>query len=482
MKVMLVFPNLSDVSVDENLLDQCKFQIRGVYPPLGLAYIAGSLEQAGHTVNFTDADAESLSMTALRKRIKAFSPDIAGLYCSTLMINKVREVAQLVKNINTDIVAVVGGPHLSVYPEITIRFSEFDIGVIGEGEIAMCEVTSAIQSKADLSNIKGIIFRKNGDIIRTYPRNYISDLDTIPFPAWRLLPIEKYGDILTKTNEFATMVTSRGCPFNCIFCSPECRLGRKFRYRSPENILEEILLLKNDFGVEEICFYDDTFTVDKKRVMKLCDEIINRKIDIKWECRTRVDLVNDELLKKMHLAGCYRIRYGIESGDNQILINLNKKITVAQIKDAVTKTKKYNIEVFGYFMLGCPGETIETVNKTLDLSTQLRLDYVNFNIMSIRPPGSELFSWAVKNGYIESDYWERFTKGENLNPAPPLITDTLSSSNLKYFQRKAYIGLYFSPIKLLRIISNREYMRVIRRIIYSALTLLKHNVIQRRFL
>ena len=482
MKVMLVFPNLSEVSVDKRMLDQWKFQIRGIYPPLGLAYIAGALEQAGHTVNFVDGEAESISMTALGNRIRAFSPDIMGLYCGTLMINKVREVAQLTKNINPDIVTVVGGPHLSVYPEITIRFPEFDIGVIGEGEITMCEVASTLQSKADLSNIKGIIFKKKQDIIRTSPRDYISDLDTIPFPSWHLLPIKKYNDILTKTNKFATMITSRGCPFNCIFCSPECRLGRKFRYRSPENVIEEILLLKNDFWIEEICFYDDTFTVNKKRVMKLCDEIINRKIDIKWECRTRVDLVNDELLKKMASAGCYRIRYGIESGDNQILRNLNKGITVAQIKDAVTKTKKYNIEVFGYFMLGCPGETIETINKTLDLSRQLKLDYVNFNIMSIRPPGSELVSWAVKNGYIESDYWERFTEGKNLNPAPPLITDTLSSSDLKYFQLKAYIGFYSKPMYLLKSISNRDNIRMITKIIYSTLILLKNNVIRKGFL
>ena len=286
MKVMLVFPNLSDISVDKRMLDQWKFQIRGIYAPLGLAYIAGALEQAGHTVNFVDGDAESISMTALRNRIQAFSPDIVGLYCGTFMINKVRKVAQLAKNINPDVVTVVGGPHLSVYPKITIRFPEFDIGVIGEGEVTMCEVASTIQNKGDLSNINGIIFKKNRDIIRTYPRNYISDLDTTSFPSWHLLPIEKYNDVLAKTDKFATMITSRGCPFNCIFCSPECRLGRKFRYRSPENVLEEILLLKNDFGIEEICFYDDTFTVNKKRVMKLCDEIINRKIDIKWECRT----------------------------------------------------------------------------------------------------------------------------------------------------------------------------------------------------
>lgn len=475
MKVLLIFPNLSDLSVDRRMIDQWKFQLRGVYVPLGLAYIAAALEQAGHTVAFIDANAEFLSMSGLEKRVRSFCPDIVGLYCATLMINKARKVAQLVKNVDPNIVTVVGGPHLSDYPEMTIEFPEFDIGVIGEGEITICEVVSTIQRKDDLSNIKGVIFKNNSDIVKTPSRNYISNLDAISLPSWHLLPLHKYGDVLTKTNKYATMMTSRGCPFKCIFCSPQCRLGRKFRYRSPENILEEILALKNNFGIEEICFYDDTFTVNKKRIMKLCSQMIDGKIKIKWECKTRVDLVDDELLKKMASAGCYRIRYGIESGDNHILRNLNKGITIEQIEDAVAMTKKYNIEVFGYFMLGCPGDTIETMGKTLHLSKQLKIDYANFNIMSIRPPGSELFRWAVENEYIESDYWERFTKGEDLNPAPPLVTHTLSSSDLKYFQQKAYIGFYLEPMYLLRSIFRKDNIRMITKIIYSSLSALRRK-------
>ena len=312
MRLMLVFPNLSDMPVDQRRLDQWKFRMRGVYPPLGLAYVAGALEEAGHTVKVADADAENLTTTSLADDIRKFCPDIVGMYCGALMINEVRKVAQLAKGINEEIITIVGGPHLSVYPETTVRFPEFDIGVIGEGEITICEVVTGLQNRGDLSGIEGIVFTDNNEIVRTHPRSYISDLDTIPFPSWHLLPVRKYNDILTKTNRFATMITSRGCPFNCIFCSAECRLGRKFRFRSPENVLREIVLLRSDFGIEEVCFYDDTFTANMERVVRLCDEIINQGINIRWECRTRVDLISDELLRKMASAGCYRIRYGIE--------------------------------------------------------------------------------------------------------------------------------------------------------------------------
>jgi len=356
---------------------------------------------------------------------------------------------------------------------MTVQFPEFDIAVIGEGEITVCEVASALEDKGDLANVAGIVFKDRHELVRTPPRGYIADLDTIAFPSWHLLPVNKYNDILAGTNKFATMITSRGCPFSCIFCSAECRMGRRFRFRSPENVLEEIELLTSNFGIEEVCFYDDTFTASRERVERLCDEMVRRRTNIRWECRTRVDLVDDELLGQMASAGCYRIRYGIESGDDGILENLNKRITVAQIEDAVAKTRRHNIEAFGYFMLGCPGETPETVAKTLDLSRRLGLDYANFNVMSIRPPGSELFRWAIEHGHIESDYWERFTMGEELNPSPPLITDVLGSDDLKRFERKAYVGFYFSPRYLLRGATSRHRRRIAARIASSFLSVLR---------
>ena len=478
MKIMLIFPNLSEATVARNYVDQLKFQIRGIYPTLGLAYIAGALENADHEVVFVDANAECLAEEKVEERIKSFSPRVVGFYCGTLMIDEVRKFARVAKKVDEKIVTVVGGPHLSVFPEVTLEAREFDIGVIGEGEKTICELVDTIDREGDVRNVAGIVFRNGSETVKTDSREYSTDLDSIPFPAWHLMPIEKYHDILSCMRGFVpTMITSRGCPFKCIFCSPECRLGRKFRYRSPQNVLEEILYLKRYYEIKEVCFYDDSFTVNKKRVHSLCDKMIESNINIKWECRTRVDLVDDAILEKMAAAGCFRIRYGIESGDNDILKRLRKDITVEQSRKAVELTKRYGIEVFGYFMVGNPGENRRTVEKTIALSRELDFDYINVNVLSLRPPGSELFDWAAESGFIDKDYWERFSRGEDLNPAPVLEKGELHTKELERYMRKAYACFYLRPSYLLKSVVNRQRLVVILRIISSYLSLLKKSIL-----
>lgn len=468
MKIALIFPNLSDTSIDRRMIDRVKFEIRGIYPPLGLAYIASILEEDGHEMAFLDANAECLTLSEIRDRIVTLQPNVAGLYCATLMINEVRSVARAVREVNPGITTIVGGPHLAVFPDATMAFSEFDIGVIGEGENTVRELATALESGGDLTKVKGIAFKKGEKTIKTEPREYVTDLDALPFPAWHLLPVSKYRDILTRRpGRSATMITSRGCPFRCIYCSAECRLGRKFRYRSPDNILEEMLYLRDTFGVREICFYDDTFTVRKDRIAALCALLIERDADIEWECRTRVDLVDREMLANMSRAGCFRIRYGVESGSDRILRRLRKGITVERTEEAVSMTVDNGIEAFGYFMIGCPGETRDTVEKTAGLIRRLDFDYVNVNILAIRPPGSELFQWAADEGFIDPDYWLRYSAGEPLDPAPQLVSRELSARKLESFQKRMYRGFYLRPIYLVKVLLDPAKIRIVFRLVRS---------------
>ncbi|GAG88770.1 unnamed protein product, partial [marine sediment metagenome] len=230
-----------------------------------------------------------------------------------------------------------------------------------------------------------------------------------------------------------------------LFCDPEGRMGKKFRPRSPENILKEIKILYNQYNIREICFYDDTFTVDRERIVQLCKELIKRNLDLIWECRTRVDCVDGELLKLMAQAGCYRIRFGVEAGNEKILKVLRKGITKEQARNAFRWSKKYGIETFAYFMLGSPEEDKITMKESIDFALELNVDYALFSPTLVFNKGSDLFKWAVSQGCIDPDYWNRFVRGEDLDPYPVLETPQLDRQTKLNYSRKAYRRFYLRP-------------------------------------
>lgn len=346
------------------------------------------------------------------------------------------------------------GPKLTYSQKKTLEYIDCDFAIQGEGEETIVELVNALKSKKPLKNIKGLIFRKGGQIIVNPPRPLIKNLDDIPFPAWHLLPINKYKSLFSRTKKFATMVTSRGCPFNCIFCSDKSRLGRMFRYRSPDNIIKEIKFLINNHGIKEILFYDDTFTVNRNRIIELCKKILAENIKVSWECRTRVDLVDKELIELMKKSGCYRIRYGIEAGNQRILNVLKKGITLEQAEKAIRITKEAGIETVTYFMMGSPCETIETINNSINFSIKLNPDYSVFAITSPSDPNSELFNWALKNNYINENYWDDFMKGLPVSSIPMLVNSELKESTLKKLRRQAYMKFYLRTSKLKLLFKN----------------------------
>lgn len=456
MKILLINPSLREADIGH--YSKIIEKQRGIYPPLGLAYVASSLEENGHKTKIIDCDTDIKLLKNIGEIYRKYDPDLVGIYHMTWTFGQAKWIAQKIREINTDAKIVVGGPNVSSFPKLTLKYADFDYAVKGEGEITTNELVDAIErGDKGLGKIRGLVFKENNAnrIVENPDRPLISDIDAIPFPAWHLLSINKYFDVFTREKKFATIITSRGCPFNCTFCDKKNRMGRKWRARSPENVLNEIELLNTKHKIREFMFFDDIFTVNKKRVLELCKGIKERKLDIIWECRARVDQVDRELLAKMREAGCYRIRYGMESGDDEILRMMKKGITVSQIRDCAKITKEAGIENFAYFMMGSPQETPETLEKTLNLALEIDPDFVSFS-KTILIPGCEMFDWAANNGGIAPNHWELFLYGEETDSAPALSTNVLpeefvdnyiSYANKKFYLRPRYIFRRLCTIK-----------------------------------
>jgi radical SAM superfamily enzyme YgiQ (UPF0313 family) len=465
MKILLVNPSLRRATTGQ--YEKEVETKRGLYPPLGLTYIAGVLEKNEHQVKIFDCDAEGGDAAAQILKICAdWQPEMAGFYAMTWTYCQARQLAEQIKNYSGKIITVVGGPNVSCLPKESLEFGRFDFGVRGEGEETIIELVDSIRGKNNLalSQIKGLIFRKGREIIINEQRELIRNLDVIPFPSRHILLMEKYFDIFARQKKVATIIATRGCPFECIFCDRENRMGRNWRVRSPQNICAEIREVKEKYGIREFMFFDDNLIVDKQWGLELCRQL--KPLNVIWECRNRVNLVDEEMLNAMKEAGCYRIRFGFESGDNGILKIMKKAITVEQSLRCAEICHRVNMEMFGYFMMGSPHETKETMQKTLDLALKIDPAFAVFS-KTILIPGSELFVWAVENGQIDKNYWSRFLKGEETNGAPSFNTKELSEkevaefvsySTMKFYMRLSYMIKRLLSIRSFTQLANQVKM------------------------
>lgn len=461
MKILLIYPSYTEQTTALTKL------FRDKIPPLGLLCIASTLEQAGHQVKIIDGEADNLDLKEIGEMAKDYQPQLIGISTTTPFFKKVRQTAKYFKKILPDTPIVLGGPHLASFPKISLEFKEIDYGVVGEGEITVCELARALEKNEDLAQVKGIVYRRDGEIVMTEPRELVDDLDTFPLPAWHLGLTKKYKQILSRKRNFATIISSRGCPFNCIYCDPEGRFGKKFRGRSAQNLLEEMELLHDKFRVKEITFYDDTFTFDRQRIIDLCQKLIVKKWDLIWECRTRVNLVDEELIKLMAKAGCCRIRFGVESGNKKILQVLKKGITKDQAREAFALAKRYGIETFAYFMMGSPEEDEETLQDSIDFAKELNPAYAMFSPTMLFNKGNELFYWAVDRGYIQKDYWDNFVRDKIDNPWPLLETEKLNKETVLKYVNLGYRQFYLRPHSIVS--AFKQVRHPIRLVKYIAL-------------
>jgi len=454
MKIVLVYPSFGIVENQPNI--KAVADNYGVFPPLNLSYVAAILKSSGHKVRLIDANALRLSKEEILERVKEFKPDIIAFTITTYMFYSVLKWAGYLKK-NIKAKTLMGGAHMALYPEETMSHKEIDYGIIGEAEETLPELINSLETNKPLKNVKGICYQDGNKVIITKPRKLVKNLDNIPFPLRDQLPNNKYCSFVSNKKNFATMITARGCPFKCIYCEQG---NTHYRMRSAENVVDEIEECYNKYKVREIDFFDPEFTINKKHVMSICKEIRRRGINITWSCRSRVDTIDDEMLKEMSKAGCYRIYYGIESGVPSILKTLKKGINLEVIRKNIALTKKNNIMTFGYFMIGSPGETKKTIKRTVKFAKELNLDYAQFSKVSTLP-GTELYELLKPQlGY---DYWQRFILDEKNRIILPRYKCNLSEEEIEKEVKKAYMQFYFRPSQLMKKISRTKSFDELRR-------------------
>ena len=447
MKILFINPP------SKNEIISCNPEIikkeRGYDPPLGILYLAAYLEKnSDHQISIIDAQVEELTSNQLAKKIQAISPDIVGITAMTFTLIDVIKVIEIVKKIDSKIKIILGGPHAHIYPKETLDLSGVDFVVLGEGEKPLFELIKNINNPKKLKEIKNIAFKdENKQIVINECRDYNQDLDELPFPARHLIPYKKYWSILSGNKIMTTMFTSRGCPYQCTFCDRP-NMGKLFRSRSAKNVVDEMEeCLK--MGIKEIFIYDDTFTVNKQRVMDICNEIITRKLKFVWDIRSRIDTVDEEMLKKLKQAGCDRIHYGVESGTEKILKVLNKGIHLDQVVNIFNLTKKIGISTFAYFMIGCPTETKNDILQTIKFAKNLNTDYVQITIFTPFP-ATKIYYDALNQGVIKNDYWLKFAKKPNLTFKTKYWTKELSNETLFTLINSAYKQFYLRPNFILK--------------------------------
>jgi anaerobic magnesium-protoporphyrin IX monomethyl ester cyclase len=446
-------------------------------PPLGLCNLAAVVRKAGIEVSIIDAQASEYGIEETFEIIEDFNPDLIGITAVTISINSAADLARYINDKKYHVPIVLGGPHITAIPEKTLKkFPEFDIAVIGEGEETFLELVKKWDKIKNLKEIKGLAFRTNGQITFSSPRPFINNLDELPLPAWDLLPNFPgvYSQSAMRSHRLPTtcLITSRGCFGKCTFCDNSV-FGRKIRCHSAEYVIKMIKHLIDRYGINEISFYDDNFLVLPNRLSKICKMIIHEKLNITWSCDARVDVVKSpETLKMLKEAGCWEICYGIESGVQKILDEEKKNLSIEQIRQVVGWTAKAGLQVKGFFMIGHPLETEETMKETIQFAKELPL--TNAHATFVTPlPGSELYKTAHNYGTFDND-WRKMNMW-----TPVFIPSSLSEETLQKYKRKFFREFYLRPRIIFALLKNVKKPQQLVSLLKGFMTLVK-SLIKRK--
>ena len=403
MKVVLIFPpqkhNIYGVSPYSYMETEV-----GAYAPMGLLYIAAYLKSNSDCeVKVIDCIAGSIGHEELKEIVAKEKPGLAGIYTSTHYLKDAHIAASNVRQASKDSVIVVGGPHVTLYGEKAFSIPDIDIAVVGEGEIAFERIVKRClyaDRSIELENLPGVITRKN---LSDYVKPVVTeDLDSMPFPARDLIDVNAYRSIITRSNPSTTVISSRGCPYRCKFCS-NLESNHKVRFRSAGNVVDEMQQCKEKHGIRDFLFFDEIFTLNKSRVHSICEELIQREIKVRWHCRTRADLLDEEMIKHMKRAGCRMIQFGIETGSQRLQKTINKNLDLNQVKEIVGMVHDHGIYTFADFMFGLPTETEKERKATIEFAKGLKLDYGCFGVFG-PIPGSDFYEEGKQNGVFR-DYW-----------------------------------------------------------------------------
>jgi len=445
--------------------------------PLALAYLAANLELHKYPVKILDCPALNLKIEDIIQKLKKENYNLVGLTMLTPMYSVVKEVTDAIKQNFPQIKILVGGAHATALPKETLEeIISIDYICFGEGENTIVELTQALERKKEISQIAGLAYQENGKVVLNRPREFEKDLDKIPPPARHLLPMEKYKSTASTVQGksfCATLIIARGCPFNCSFCSHP--FGRTFRHHSVSRIIQEIESLIKDYNISEFNIEADTLTANRDFILSLCQEIVKRGLSkkIRWTCASRMDMVDEELLKAMKQAGCWQISYGVESGVQRLLDLINKGEKLEDMEKAFTLTKKVGITIRGFFMLGLPTETYQESLQTINFAKKLDPLWAQFTITTPYP-GTPMFNDLKEKGEIRSFNWDHYnTWGGWTEKEVAYLPPGRSLEELKATQKKAVASFYLRPKVIFRFIKTIKSWAVLKKYLRGGLTVLK---------
>jgi radical SAM superfamily enzyme YgiQ (UPF0313 family) len=411
--------------------------------PLGLAYLGAVAEQEGHQVTVIDCQGEKLNYDTFRQRIEGVPSDVIGVTSTTLLYNSAKIIMETAKEVHPNAVTMIGGSHVSFWDEQALdETKSIDIVVRREGEQTFLELLQRIEAKKNFVGVQGSTIRtSDGKTFRNEDRGFLHDLDSLPSPAYHLLPLDSYHR-MGKT--IFPIVTSRGCVQWCDFCSTVRMFGRGYRVRSPKKVVDDMEMLLSKYGESQFTFYDDAFTINRNHTLEMCADIKARKLNVEWDCETRVDAVDKELLEKMRDAGCITIWFGVESGSEKILDKMHKKINREQVREAFKMTQKAGMMTIASAVIGFPGETEETAWETINFINSLNPDDIGCYIATPYP-GTPMYEEVIKNN------WLRVTDFNKYDTATPTFeTPDLSMDRLREIKYKAHQKFYLRPRYVLK--------------------------------
>lgn len=442
MKTLLLINPTQNHSIGSNLPSYADNN-RGVVPPLGLLYTAAAIEEKA--IDWQVQICDMLAGDILNNH----EPDLVGITTTTFTLLDTLEIAKKVKE-RWNAPVVLGGIHPTIYPDETANLPNIDCAFAGESENTFPQYIDAIANR-------------QCRIVKAERVN----VQQLPLPARHLVQKEKYYSVLGTNKYSTTMITSRGCPYNCIFCHRET-MGRMWRARTAEQVVSEIKHIKN-LGINEILIYDDTFTVDTERARQICKALISDNIKVSFDIRTRVDRVTLELLKLLKEAGCKRIHYGVEASSNTILKQLGKNITINQVNNAFKQTKDIGIETLAYFIIGSPSETDDNIQNTINYAKELKADYCHFSIMTPYP-ATPLYEIGLLKG-LYNDYWLEFARNPSVEFKAPYWPE-LDSSFLEKSLDKAYKEFYLRPRYILKELTKTHSLNTLSKKAHAAISIM----------
>ncbi|MDI7268518.1 MAG: radical SAM protein, partial [Myxococcota bacterium] len=414
--------------------------------PISLPSTAALLRARGHSVWMIDASVEAVDAEGLRERIRALAPGLLVFAVSTPTYEGDLRVMEVVAD-GTSAHRTAIGLHVTALPAETLRESRLDSVVRGEPERTVAELADVLAGGGDLEAVAGLSFRRNAETVHNADRPFIDDLDALPTPARELLDERRYV-LPLPDRPYALVVPSRGCPHRCTFCGAHLYYGRRLRLRQPARVVDEIQEILERGTIRDVVMWSDSFTLDREFVLEICREIDRRRIPLRWMCNSRVDAFDEELARLMRQSGCDGVSFGIESGDQRMLDRMHKGTTVEQGRRAVAAARRAGIPVLAHFVLGIPGETLETIRRTVAHACELDPDYAQFYCATPQP-GTVLWEEATRKGYLTSADWSRF----ELNRAV-LSTEHLSAADLERARRRAYLDFYLRMPVLRRLVSR----------------------------